>query len=449
MSIWSLLGGVALALFSSTLLFFVITCYREREGRAAVRASAALFLLSVVPLLTGVVFPVLMLPVLSVFLALVLGFAGVVAIGPRPRKRQIVHSRAERIDERDIIFARFDLKKGSQEFQQYYARRPDYRKTDDGIRELPDILSPSHNVKDPFLFALADAEFAYLERQLEAVDGAVNLRPIDRGARTHTDLLKQVIRYLGGETCGVCELDASYVYSHVGRGPEPYGREIRQDHAFAVAFTVPMDYGMIASAPQAPVIVETAKKYVAAAGIAAIAAGMIRRLGYSARAHMAGSNYQAVLPPLAWKAGLGEMGRLGLLITPQHGPRVRLGLLTTDLPLIPDRPVAFGVQDFCRVCRKCADNCPSQAIPDGEPSPHNGSVRWVIDREECYRYWRRVGTDCARCVYVCPYSKPDTRLHGWIRAAASRSTLAQSLFIKGDDWFYGRRPKPHRPRFSS
>ena len=449
MTIGPLLGWTAFALIAGFLLLFVIVSLREGEKKAASRATIVLLALGSAPLLTGFIVPRFLTPVLIAFSALAIGFALIVVIGPRPRKKQIVEGTPERIDERDIIFARFDLERNSPEFQRYYARRPEYLGLDEKIRELPDILSPSHSPKDPFLFALADAEFDFLERQLGAVDGLISGRPQDRGPDFHTRLLKQIVGYLGGDTCGVCELDPAYVYSHVGRGPETYGQEIRQGHGFAVVFTVPMDFRMIASAPQAPVIVETAKQYVAAARIAVIAAGMIRRLGFPARAHMAGSNYQAVLPPLAWKAGLGEMGRMGILITPRHGPRVRLGLLTTDLPLIPDRPASFGVQDFCIRCRKCSDNCPSQAIPAGDPSLNNGSVRWVIDREGCYRYWRKVGTDCARCVYVCPYSKPDTLLHAGIRLAAARSTLAQAFFIRGDDWFYGRRPKSHSPPFSS
>jgi ferredoxin len=447
MAIWPLLGGVAYALLAAFLLLFVITCLREREKRAAGRTVFALLALASVLALTGFGFPSLIAPVLTVFLVILGGSALVWAIGPRPRKQQIVKETPERIDERDVIFARFDLKADSVEFQHYYAHHPAYREMDEKIRRLPDILSASHSSKDPFLFALADAEFEFLERQLDAVGGSASGHPRDLEPHSHTRLLKQIIRYLGGEACGICELDPAYVYSHVGRGPEPYGQEIKQEHRFAVVFTVPMDFRMIASAPQAPVIVETAKQYVAAARIAVTAAGMIRRLGYPARAHMAGSNYQAVLPPLAWKAGLGELGRIGILITPRHGPRVRLGLLTTDLPLVPDSPIAFGVQDFCSKCRKCSENCPSQAIPTGEPSLNNGSVRWVIDRESCYLYWRKVGTDCARCIYVCPYSKPDTLLHAWIRRAAAFSSPAQALFIRGDNWFYGRHPRPHTPPF--
>jgi reductive dehalogenase len=197
---------------------------------------------------------------------------------------------------------------------------------------------------------------------------------------------------------------------------------------------------MVASAPKEPVIVETGKKYVEAAKISIIVANFIRRLGYPARAHIAGSNYQAMLPPLAWLAGLGELGRLGILITSKYGPRARLGLITTDLPLVADKPRKLGIQNFCHKCKKCARNCPAQAIPYEEKVEENGVMRWMLNREECYKFWRKAGTDCAVCIYVCPYSKSDNAFHNFIRIMAQNSSAAQSLSVWADDFFYGRIP---------
>jgi len=101
----------------------------------------------------------------------------------------------------------------------------------------------------------------------------------------------------------------------------------------------------------------------------------------------------------------------------------------------------FGVQNFCEFCKKCALNCPSHAIPLGEKREENGSLRWIIDREACYEFWRKCGTDCAKCIYVCPYSKPNNLMHKIIRMANSKSTGVQKLSMKGDDFFYGTHPK--------
>jgi reductive dehalogenase len=208
-----------------------------------------------------------------------------------------------------------------------------------------------------------------------------------------------------------------------------------------------MDLDMIATSPKPPVIVETEKKYVEIAKVSVIVANLIRRMGYEARAHIAGSNYQAMLPPLGWRAGLGEIGRIGILITENYGPRVRLGLITTTLPLNPDSSKYFGVQDFCKKCKKCANNCPAQAIPYNDKTEENGALKWVLNREGCYRFWRKAGTDCAMCLYVCPYSKPQNWFHDSVRKLVSQSSTAQRVSLWADDYFYGINPLPKEPPF--
>ena len=72
----------------------------------------------------------------------------------------------------------------------------------------------------------------------------------------------------------------------------------------------------------------------------------IRNLGYQAIPSM---NDTALAIPYALEAGLGEYGRHGLLITPEFGPRLRLGKIFTNLPLERDRPTSFGVEKRTRV----------------------------------------------------------------------------------------------------
>lgn len=432
------------------LLLFIFVAYSLMEGekRAFFISLLILSAWSGIFLFLIWAFPGILWELTVILAGLLLILLFWMIFSPRPRETQAVIGPQKQIDERDIIFARFDLEKDSERYREYYNRRPERKEKDDRIREIPDILSPYHMEREPILFSLADAEFAFLDELLTLANGPVNSHSAGlTDAAANAVRIKQIFRYLGADRTGICKLDPAYIYSHVGRGPEPYGRSIQTDHKYAVVFTIPMDYAVIAMAPQAPVIVETARKYVEAARIAIIAADWIRRLGYPARAHMAGSNYHAVLPALAWKAGLGEVGRMSILMTPEHGPRVRLGLVTTTLPLNPDSIRNWGMQDFCRICQKCAVNCPSGAIPFGDKREENGSVRWIIDREACYEFWRKCGTDCSRCLSVCPYSKPPNALHNAVRFAAARSKAAQRLSLWGDHLFYGKRPKTREKKF--
>lgn len=440
MNFWIILGEIAFFFLVAFFLIFIFSGLREREPRVIQRSSLILLMLV---LLNVIIF---LLPstlreivFFLAFFAMVL-FIAVLIFSPKPASTIIIKKNPARIDERDTIFARFDYKPGSRIYNDYYKRKKELKKIDDSIHRQPDILTQPHLEKVPISFSLASSEFDYLENQISLVGGNTDKRILNQSADKNTKMIKNILKYLGADLSGICLLDPSYCYSHVGRGPEKYGKEIKIEHKFAVVFAVEMDFSMIRNAPWAPVVVETAKKYVKAAEISIITAGFIRTLGYPARAHIAGSNYQAVLPPLAWLAGLGEMGRMGILMTPKYGPRVRLGLITTDLPLIVDKPIVFGVQDFCRKCKKCALNCPAKAISNKPEEEVNGVLRWVIQREECYRFWRKVGTDCATCIYVCPYGKPTNFFHSIIRSLASSSLTAQTILIWGDNFFYGKKP---------
>ena len=196
---------------------------------------------------------------------------------------------------------------------------------------------------------------------------------------------------------------------------------------------------MIRHAPDSATTTETALKYFEVGKVAMLVARYINLLGYEARAHVDG-NYRVICGPIAVDAGLGEMGRLGLLMTPQFGPRLRLSVVTTDLPLTQDQPIHFGVQHFCDVCRKCASNCPSQAIATGNKAVYRGVEKWQSDQERCYRFWRVQGSDCSICIKVCPYSHPSTPLHNLVRWAIRHNRLARRVALWGDDLFYGRRP---------
>jgi ferredoxin len=437
---WIIAGELVFLLLILFLSWFSVVSLREKEKNAYVRSTALLvfflflniLFLSVSPPLKAYLFAGMALFFFVLILWLCLSSA--------PKKNIEIVGNQRKIDERDVIFARFDLHEGMQAFKDYYAGHPEFLTVDGQIRQSPDLFDPSHNKKNPRLFSLAAAEFDFLEHQLTEADGNPGPECVTSSEEENTELVKKIVQYLGSDLCGIAALDQSYVYSHTGRGPDTYGKEIELDHRFAVVFAVEMDWTMVSAAPRAPVVVETGKQYVEAARISIILANYIRRIGYPARAHIAGSNYQVVLPPLGWQAGLGELGRIGTLITSKYGPRARLGLVTTTLPLKPDTPRTFGVQDFCEKCRKCAANCPSRAIPFGEKQEVNGVFKWALDREECFRYWRKAGTDCAVCMYVCPYSKPDSPLHNVIRILAAKSSAVQSLSVWADDFFYGRKP---------
>jgi ferredoxin len=352
-----------------------------------------------------------------------------------------INDSIERFDERDVMFAREEYKPGDKKYEDYYSAKPQYKEIDDKIRELPRLLNPGGKFYDSIRSGYIDSIFGSVENLLNEVDGEISSDREEVRADEITETIKKTVKEMGAGDVGIAPLNGNYVYSHVGRGPEEWGSEIINNHKYAIVFTLEMDYEHVEGAPGLSITEESATRYLQGAIISVEIARYIRGLGYPARAHIAGSNYQIMLPPIAYDAGLGELGRLGYIISPRLGPRARLGAVTTDLPLIPDKPKDFGVQDFCEKCLKCAVNCPSGAIPYGDKTEQRGVMKWQLNIEKCIKYWRILGTDCGLCMKVCPYSHPPTFFHNIVRKAIPRSATARWISIYGDDIFYGRKTK--------
>ncbi|UCC73799.1 MAG: 4Fe-4S dicluster domain-containing protein [Gemmatimonadota bacterium] len=421
------------------LAFAAVVSAREQEPRAAVVSSVLAVALSAPYLLLGLNEFKGVAPVTATLLLLT-GGAAIALVIPLGKKRISEDDTPRgRIDERDIMFARNLLEVGSARFDEYYAAHPEKRTADDAFRALPGLLAPGTTMYDLYAYAAAGATEETVEYLRPLVDGEVAAERVVGDAQAVTEFIKSWALKLGAVSVGVTELRDYHMYSTVGRG-EQYGQPVELNHGYAIAFTVEMSREMVASAPKGSIAMESYQQYLAAGAIAIQVAQLIRKLGYSARAHMDG-NYRVVCPLVARDAGLGEIGRMGLLLTRELGPRVRLGVVTTELPLVTDaRRFDCTVIDFCARCKKCAEICPSKAIRFGDREEIGGVRRWRIDQEACFTLWCRLGTDCGRCVSVCPYSHPDNLLHNFVRVGVRNSSLFRRLAIWLDDFFYGRRP---------
>ncbi len=344
-----------------------------------------------------------------------------------------------RIDERDIMFSRRLLEPGTERFAEYYARNPDKKAWDDKFRYRPGLLARGATQYDPITFHAAAASFETIEKLSPFVAGEPSSKRVEADPGQLSSFAKGWALKLGAHSVGITQLRDHHKYSVVGRGPE-YGLPVELDHEYALALTVEMDKCLLDTGPAGPTIMESAQKYVGSGTIAVQLAEFFRRLGYSARAHIDG-NYRVVCPLIARDAGLGEIGRMGLLMTPDLGPRARIAVVTTDMPLDVDRRFPDNsVLDFCESCRKCAVSCPPWAIPFGAREVFDGVSRWQINQELCYIYWTHTGTDCGRCVAVCPYSHTNRRIHDLVRWGVRRSFLFRQFAIAMDSLFYGKKP---------
>ncbi|NLC26690.1 MAG: 4Fe-4S dicluster domain-containing protein [Fastidiosipila sp.] len=311
-----------------------------------------------------------------------------------------------RIDERDIMFSRMCREKGSKEYNDYYQARPEKKEIDDRIRAMPAMTDKQTKFFNVFDSPIIDATFEFLSDISGLVDGGIQAEEkLETGPDKFTEKLEGLARFYGAKLSGVAELKRDYYYSYRGRTDAVYGEKVDPDLPYTFVFAVEMDPSYVNSAPTLTESIGVTKAYLDAAIVGMILAYYIRLLGYRARNHMDG-NYLMVLPLAGKEAGLGDIGRHGLLVTPEYGTRVRLGAVSTDMPLVKSEPSPLKIEEFCNRCRRCAQVCPSQSISKKPAEIIDGVRRWQTHQESCYSKWRELGTDCGFCVAVCPFSLP-------------------------------------------
>lgn len=255
--------------------------------------------------------------------------------------------------------------------------------------------------------------------------------------------IKSLGYFLRADIVGIGRVPAYAVYSH-----DEKGNPIELEHKFAIVVVVDQDYDTLVSSNGYDWISgsQSYRSYSATAFIASLLADYIRKLGYPARAHFC-QNYQVAITPLLLWAGIGEMSRVGVVLNPFLGIRFKAAAVTTDLPLVPDGPIDFGLQEFCSVCKKCAIECPSRAIPMGDKVMYNGYKSWRADIPQCakFRFANPNGSSCGRCIKMCPWNKPSGWTHDAVRWSVKNLPALDRLIVKMDSiWGYGKQDTAYK-----
>lgn len=146
--------------------------------------------------------------------------------------------------------------------------------------------------------------------------------------------------------------------------------------------------------------------------IALLVSNLLQREGYGAfpvpaskrtsDEHISGVFSQKLA---AHMAGLGWIGKSCLLITPDHGPRVRWVTVLTDAPL---EPTGAPMEPRCGKCTACVDICPVHAFTGRMFSPAEPREA-RFDAAACDRYYKKLEKEtgfagvCGLCLYACPH----------------------------------------------
>lgn len=229
--------------------------------------------------------------------------------------------------------------------------------------------------------------------QLRRERGPVARRKRDEGPDGNARLVESAAREAGATLVGFTEVRDTDVFE---------GREAPYPHA--VCLGLPMRREEMAHAAQPRGAAEVMRAYRRVAVVAMEVGAFIRRRGFAAKAYGDPNATDILHLPLAARAGLGQLGKHGSLISREHGSNFRLAAVLTEMPLRFHEPQDIAVDDVCRHCRRCVMDCPPDAIYE-EKQWVRGEKRWYVDFDRCIPYFTKT-FGCAICIEVCPWSEP-------------------------------------------
>src|SRR2546430_11582260 len=309
--------------------------------------------------------------------------------------------------------------------------------------------------KDPLTRVTAPNHFAdrrHFWRNVitQAAKGKVNPRQVEvSDPAAMTRHIKAVAHYMGADVVAVAKAHPSFLYAggryvQDGTAQDAYEGHSPEDlvHKFPyiLVATTAWDYNKLQA--HRHFIGDAAYHVSQIKGNMILKAleGYIKELGYTA--------LRGVAIPQAAGVGsrVGQLVRTGIIINKHFGARVHMpDPIMTDLPLVPDQPVDNGVDDFCKVCRKCAINCPTNSVPFGDKVVFNGVEKYKINWLTCYKvrpYMDAHWGSCLTCATVCPFTKPNVwwrSLTVWALSTCpipARPVLVRALKAN-DDRFWG------------
>jgi Pyruvate/2-oxoacid:ferredoxin oxidoreductase delta subunit len=283
------------------------------------------------------------------------------------------------------------------------------------VDQLEKDLSARTDVVKPV--DLSPTRFDILKGRLESTDGGPPVRlfptmlqclagikesfksleenPAEPITEAADSLISEIQKYaieLGASSVGYTRLPPRWVF-----------KDKAVVYENAIMLSMEMDKEGIDSAPSIACMRTVMETYRDLGRIANQLAEFLRSQGYGAHAGHP-LNGVALYPPLAQMAGLGWMGLNGIIVTPEHGPRVRLAAVFTSIKNLPfsESNDHKWVADYCESCKICIKKCPPEALY-GAPVDHGDGSYTYVENSLCFPYFNKYH-GCSVCVAVCPFN---------------------------------------------
>jgi ferredoxin len=228
-----------------------------------------------------------------------------------------------------------------------------------------------------------------IAKGVERAIASVSQNPASPKEMIEPDALKAFETYarsLGIVKLGYTEMPREFIFN---------GRSVAYTHAIVLIMEMPKAPVNAAPSPETQAI--GIITYQQLGDMTNKLADHLRKEGFAAEAGHPAIG-PTLYPPLAIKAGLGNGGRHGLLITPEFGPRQRISAIFTSIKNLPatDSTEHAWTRIFCATCGNCVRKCPAHAIYE-KPIAHEDGRLSHIDGDKCI--------SCTLCMKECSFNK--------------------------------------------
>ena len=362
----------------------------------------------------------------------------------------------KQFDERDTMFSRRGLIKGTKKYNDYYKMHPELQIEDDRVREstknmMAKIFGVEQDnlmitqkimaIRQKIMNILSSLRIKKTQKDASDMPIMYGSKTDDEIARSHitiskpaliaakamnnaaykqkvskykvktdhkklTTFIKELALSYGADVVGIARLEKHHLYSHrgdiYGMGVG-YGNPISISYQYAIVVAAALNKEMINRAAKDGVWTAAMLGYAKITAVTAELALYIKSLGYEAQTDNF-FEYYSPITPLAAAAGIGQIGRCNCVINKEYGNRLKIGAVLTNIPLIEDEPVDFGMVEFCQACLKCAIDCPAKAVSFKGPEVFNGLLQWRHHDTKCMEMWMNMETGCGICMASCPFS---------------------------------------------
>jgi len=207
-------------------LFFVLVAFisiKEKQKRATIVSLISSIILSA----PFVFLAIINVEIYILILVSVTSFFLLVLFIPTGKKKMSDMGKPNSlIDERDIVFSRMLLKKGSERFENYYKDNPSNLKPDEDFRSKPGLLAEGSTEYNNVIFKTAQICFNFIKLLYDDIDGKTSEHKEKVDTEKITYYIKNWSKKLGAINVGITELKKHHLYSYRGR-EKNYGNEVK------------------------------------------------------------------------------------------------------------------------------------------------------------------------------------------------------------------------------